>query len=210
MPKIIPIIILIGIVFSMAFSPLGQLDLAAVTPTPSTQEPVEFPTGMAFWCLPEGMTYPKDPTAVEKSTQAVEAVFSDTGIVLNGPFSVCYLQLPDEEIYQTAEVAVYDQSNSAAWYTRKLIAHEEGLIAALKHSYLVNPPLWRARYRLEILDADGSALFSTPLVYQRKWQAERCWNGNMPNPTTLRCPLQQDLHPWDAGYGKPLPTVKPQ
>lgn len=210
MPKIIPVLLLIGIAFSLAFSPInsGNNAVAAATPTPIAEVAADLPDGMELWCLPEGVPFPKDPTEVEKSTRAVDIEFSDS-FVLKGPYSGCFLQLPAESQYEDAKIAVFDQSNSAAWYTRNLVKNEDGLIATLTHSYIVNPPMWQAHYRLEIQNGDGDVLFSTPMYYQRKWQADRCWNGNMPNPTTLRCPLQQDLHPWDAGYGKPLPTLKP-
>jgi hypothetical protein len=210
MPKIIPVLLLIGIVFSMAFSPvdLGKVVSAAATPTPTAEISADLPEGMELWCLPEGVAFPKDPAEITKGTLAISIEYSD-GFVLNGPFSGCFVQVPAETQYEDAKIAIFDQSNSSAWYTRNLVKNGDGLIAVLTHSYIVNPPMWHARYRLEIQSADGTVLFSTPLLYQRKWQAERCWNGNMPNPTTLRCPLQQDLHPWDTGYGKPLPTLKP-
>ena len=210
MPKVLPILLLIGLAFSLAFSPMdsGKASAVAATPTPTGEILADLPDGMAIWCFPEGISFPKDAAEVVKSTRAIEVEFIK-GFTLNGPYSACFVQLPADSQYADAKIAVFDQSNSAAWYTRNLVENEDGFITALTHTYIVNPPVWRAKYRLEIQSGEGEVLFSTPLIYQRKWQAERCWNGNMPNPTTLRCPLQQDLHPWDAGYGKPLPTLKP-
>ena len=211
MKKSIALILLIGTLGLMAFSPTGKgiTAVATATPTPvPTVVPDALPNGMEVWCFPEGTTYAQDPAALQKSDQAIDIVYNG-GLTFKGPYSACFVQLPNESQYQNAIIAFFDQSNSGAFYKRSLYKNGDGLIAVIKHTYLVNAPLWQANYRLEIQGEDGSTLFAAPLHYERNWQAQRCWNGNMPNPVTYRCPLQLDLHPWDAGYGKPLPTIMP-
>jgi len=68
------------------------------------------------------------------------------------------------------------------------------------HTYVVSPPLWFIDYRLQLLAEDGTALWEDTIHLERDWQPELCWNGVLPNPVTLLCIKQQDLHPWDPGY----------
>lgn len=212
MRKILLLLSLFSFAFLLAFVPYpSQAQTTAVAVTP-TIPPPEIPPnleGLSIWCLPQGVSYVHDLSKLEKSEQAVEVSYTQDGFMLVGPLSACFLQLPAAAAADGMQVAIFDQSNSAAWYTRPLVAGTQGWIAPLTHSYLVNPPYWSLNYRLQLQNASGETVFSAPLHYERNWLAERCWNGNLPNPITLRCPLQQDLHPWDAGYGKPLPTLKP-
>jgi hypothetical protein len=215
MKKSFALILLIGTIGLMAFSPVRQGVAAVATATPTQtptafEVPAELPDGMEFWCLPEGVPYSKDAATVEKGDLAVDVAYDENGFLLEGPFGGCFVQLPNESQYKNAVIAFFDNSNSGAFYKRNLFENGDGLLAIVKHSYIIDAPLWQTVYRMAIVAEDGTELFSAPLNYQRKWQADRCWNGNMPNPVTMRCPLQLDLHPWDAGYGKPLPTVKPK
>ena len=211
MKKSIALILLLGAVGLLAFVPAAAVEITNTpTPTPTLTQVSDAPLeGMAIWCLPEGITYPKDPAEIQKNDQAI-AIEYDAGYTFRGPYSACFIQLPLNNQYEDATVAFFDISNSSSFYTQKFYKNGDGLIAVVNHSYLVDAPYWQTHYRIEIQAEDGSVLFSAPLLYAREWQAERCWNGNMPNPVTYRCPLQQDLHPWDAGYGKPLPTLKPE
>jgi hypothetical protein len=200
----------------MAFVPFSQvessLDTATATPTATATEVVSvpLPDGMEFWCLPEGISYPKDPANIVKTDDAIDALYDGTNLSIKGPLSGCFVTMPDEGQNADNMVAIYDNSNSAAWYTRKFYKSQDGLVSILKHSYIINPPYWKINYRMEVLDENGKVLFDAPLVYSRNWAPDVCWNGKMPNPKTYLCELQQDQHPWDAWYGKPMPTGVPQ
>jgi hypothetical protein len=215
MKKQITIFFLTVMFVGMAFRPTDQalLEVYTATVTPDGEPAAKvvdpLPEGMEFWCLPVDVPYVKDPAAVQKSDLAVDVKYGEDGFTLRGPFSVCYIQLPAESQYDDAVISFFDLSKGPAWYTCNLSKNGTGLIAVLTHQYLVDPPFWRLHYSIEIQADDGPVLFFSPLLYDRKWKADLCWNGNMPDPVTFRCPLQLDLHPWDAGYGKPLPTVKP-
>ncbi|MBI9048694.1 MAG: hypothetical protein JEZ00_04715 [Anaerolineaceae bacterium] len=215
MKKAIAIFLFIGMFIVVAFTPKSQVGVnmirATPTPTMTASEPeIEpLPDGFEFWCLEAGTVFPKDTALVQKGDDAIEAVYDENGFTITGPFSVCYVQIPDEGQNADNLVAIYDNSNSAAWYVRKFYQSEDGLVAELKHSYIVDPPHWQLNYRIELQDDNGEALFSAPLIYQRNWRAKLCWNGKMPNPVTYLCERQQDQHPWDAWYGKPMPTPIP-
>ena len=68
------------------------------------------------------------------------------------------------------------------------------------HTYVVSPPLWGVDYLIQLKNDDGTALWENTIHMERDWQPELCWNGVLPDPVTLLCIKQQDLHPWDPGY----------
>ena len=215
MRKAISISLLIGMFIVMAFVPFRQVSATLITATPTptvtateaVSEP--FPDGMEMWCLPEGTPYSRDPSQIAKPDDAVDAFFDGTTVSIKGPFSACFVFLPDEGSNADNTVAIYDKSNSGPWYTRKFYESQDGLVAILNHSYIINPPYWTINYRMEILDKNGEVLFEAPLAYSLNWTPDTCWNGKMPNPITYLCELEQDQHPWDAWYGKPMPTGMP-
>ena len=215
MRKAISILMLIGMFVVMAFIPFSEVSHSVITATPTAtlsatevvSEPL--PDGMEIWCLPEGITYPKDPTQIEKPKDAVDAFFDGTTVYITGPSNGCFVYLPDEKDNIGNTIAIYDNSNSGPWYKLTFNESKDGLVAIMNHTYITNPPYWRINYRMELLDETGDVLFEAPLTYSRKWAPNICWNGKLPNPTTLLCELQQDQHPWDAWYGKEMPEGIP-
>ena len=217
MRKAISVIMLISMFVVMAFMPFSQVShsLITATPTPTAtltatemvSEPL--PDGLDIWCLPDGVAYPKDTTQITKPEEAVDAYYDGETILIKGPASACFVYLPDEGTNADTTIAIYDQSNSGPWYTRRFYESQDGLVAIMSHNYITNPPYWRINYRMELLDEAGEVLFEAPLTYSRNWTPTTCWNGKMPNPITLLCELQQDQHPWDAWYGKEMPEGIP-
>ena len=213
MRKAISILLLIGMFIIMAFVPYSQVNYHLITATPmarllateTERASKPLPDGMDIWCLPGGTVYPKDPAQITKPDNAVDAFYDGITLAIEGPASACFVFIPDDGVNANNTVAIYDKSNSGAWYTRQFHESQDGLIAILKHSYIIDPPYWIVHYRMEMLDENGEVLFEAPLTYSRNWLPEPCWNGKMPNPVTYLCELQQDQHPWDAWYGKPMP-----
>lgn len=214
MRKAIAIPLLIVMFIVMAFVPFGQVSASLVTATPTqtvTAPVVEevgelLPDGMEIWCLPDGIPYPKNAAEITKPEEAIDVFYDGETISYEGPSSGCFVFLPDEDSNAAYKVAIYDQSNTGPWYTRSFNESQDGLIAILKHSYIINPPFWEVNYRIELLDGDSEVVFEAPFQYSRMWAPDKCWNGKMPNPVTMLCERQQDQHPWDAWYGKPMPT----
>ena len=183
MRKAISVLMLISMFVIMAFMPFSQVSHSLDTATPTvTLTPTEvasepFPDGMEIWCLPEGIAYPKDPAQIEKPENAVDAFYDGTTVFIEGPASACFVFLPDEGSNAENTVAIYDQSNSGPWYTRKFYESQDGLVAILSHTYITNPPYWKINYRIELLDEAEEVLFEAPLSYSRNWTPTTCWNG---------------------------------
>ena len=218
MRRALSISLLIGMFIVMAFVPFGQVSASLITATPTqtltatveaeVSEPL--PDGMEIWCLPDGLPYPNNIAKITKPEEAIDIFYDGEKISYEGPSSGCFVFLPNEGSNADYAVAIYDLSNSGPWYTRVFHESQDGLIAILKHSYIINPPLWAVSYRIEILDGDDEVVFEAPFEYSRNWAPDACWNGKMPNPVTMLCERQQDQHPWDAWYGKPMPTGVPE
>jgi hypothetical protein len=73
-------------------------------------------------------------------------------------------------------------------------------VAVMTHSYIVEPPFWEIVYPVRLLAPDGSVIWEGKINAHRGWNPEPCWDGTAPNISTLYCPKQQDLHPWDPAY----------
>lgn len=107
---------------------------------------------------------------------------------------------------------VYEERAQKPWLTADLAPLEgkpETLAATLRHTYIAAPPLWDVSYQFVVADASGKEL-RRDQVNLHRWKPALCWNGRLPNVLTLRCPLPQDLHPWDPSYGTPIPTFPPE
>jgi hypothetical protein len=168
------------------------------------------------WCLPENTAVsltadPLNPPATAKVGESS----ADGLVIRNLPGSACVfsykLNAPAAEglRLQVYELRPEGAAGTASpWLTADLAPVEgspDTVAAVLRHSYIVAFPYWEVTYQFALVDANGSEL-RRDTVNLRRWESKPCWNGRLPNPLTLRCPLQQDLHPWDAGYGTPMPT----
>lgn len=191
-----------------------------VTPVPPTETPAPSPTptlavledGVSAWCLPQGVASPTD-----LSVQPVNAV---SGALVNGalevnnlPYSNCVFTFTFNQPVPTGlKLQVFELNVTTLWLEKELTPLESNPNAAavmLNHDYIVAPPLWDVSYEIAIVDASGTEQHRT-VANLHRWKPELCWNGQLPNMNTLRCPLPQDLHPWDAGYGTPIPTFPPE
>ena len=194
---------------------------AAATAAPTaTSTPTAAPTfgpavenSLSGWCLPEGVSVayiesPLTPYPDSRIGTAVNGAFE----VRNLPAAACtFVYTFNQPAPQGLTLAVYSGDSGEPWLTAPLEALEgqpESAAATLTHTYITAFPFWQTAYRFAVLDAGGTEVRSDPVNLYR-WQPELCWNGQLPDLNTLRCPLQQDLHPWDAGYGTPFPTPKP-
>jgi len=133
-----------------------------------------------------------------RNLPAFACVFTYT---LNGP-------VPD-----SLQLQVYEMRAEKPWLTAALTPVEGSpntVSATLRHTYIIAPPLWDVSYKFALFDAGSAAELRRDTVNFHRWTPTLCWNGRKPNPITLRCPLAQDLHPWDAGYGTPMPTGLPE
>ncbi|NPV56376.1 MAG: hypothetical protein HPY76_06880 [Anaerolineae bacterium] len=162
------------------------------------------PDGLSGWCLPVGDPTAANSTPDAKPAGAVDVVTENDQVNVIGEFSRCYFfaafnqPLPDgvlikffdggSNFYQSAVQPLSTDPNTG-W-------------ALVDHTYLVNPPAWELYFRIDVVAVDDTPFYTSTYHVARGWEPNMCWNGTLPNPITLRCPLRQDLHPWDAGYGE--------
>lgn len=75
--------------------------------------------------------------------------------------------------------------------------------------YVVNPPFWSVKYRIELVDPEGQVLHSAQVNFAKPLP-ERCTFGGWPDPVTLYCPTTD---PWEVepkpGVIYPYPTLTP-
>jgi hypothetical protein len=192
-----------------------------LTPTPlptgtSTPMPVLgfVDDGISAWCLPEDTSIRTVENLLNPPVNARLANILNGELEVNNlPSSVCvFLYHFNMPAPQGITLEVYDQNLDSPWLTSELIPLKDNpQVAAvvLNHAYITAPPFWNIGYQFSVKDSQGSEL-RRDQVNLHRWVPERCWNGNLPNVFTLTCPLQQDLHPWDTGYGTPMPTAPPE
>jgi len=170
--------------------------------------------GLSAWCLPENepLSLTEDPASPPASARRGEIVGGALEI-RNLPVSACvfvytFNQPPPDDL----KLEIYEHNQKTPWWTAALQPAAGTLNAAaavLRHTYIIAPPLWDVSFEFAVRDSAGNEL-RRDTVNLHRWTPELCWNGRYPNPITLRCPLPLDLHPWDAGYGTPIPTFPPE
>jgi hypothetical protein len=167
-----------------------------------------------MWCLPEGAALPAAYSPLDPPANARLSAQNDDSLVMrNLPNEVCVVTYTAQGATADAlKLHVYELGNATPWLTTDLQPVEgspEVYAAVLRHTYIVAPPLWQISYEFAVADGAGAEQMRQRADLFR-WEPTLCWNGRRPDPITLRCPLQQDLHPWDAGYGTPRPTAPPE
>jgi hypothetical protein len=188
-----------------------------LTPSPSlTATPLPVQASNEAWCLPEHGVFPADLAENPKNhpVDALVADWTDTVVqVRNLPSNGCvflyYFNAPAQE-GMTLEVT--DKSGSSPFLVAEMATSSTDpslAYAVLRHTMIAAPPLWNVSYTFTLKSSSGTEIRSD-LVNLHRWVPQLCWNGRPPNVYTLRCPLAQDLHPWDPSYGTPFPTGIPE
>lgn len=187
---------------------------AAQTPAPSPTQPLALAVaenGLSAWCLPEGdslspVSDPLNPPADAHLGALVNSALE----IHNLPVIACVVAYTFNQAPPAGlKLEIFDQLNKTPWLTVDLTPVKDkpnSVAAVLRHSYIIAPPLWNVSYFFAVVDANGKELQRVAANLHR-WTPWLCWNGRPPNPLTLRCPLAQDLHPWDPSYGTPVPTA---
>ncbi len=195
--------------------------LTATPPPPTdTPQPTATPNialaqdGLSAWCLPENVlvSAASDPLAPPSKAQ-IGKIENGALEIRNMPFSVCiFLYTFNQPAPSGLKLEIYDLNQKTPWWKADLTpvsSKPTTVYVRLRHTYIINPPLWNVGYEFVLRDASGTELHRDRVNLHR-WITGLCWQGTYPDPYTLYCPLQQDLHPWDPGYGKKLPTVTPR
>ncbi len=186
------------------------------TPAPTatvTPDPNALPVGISGWCLPDEVMVSAASDPMKPPEAALIGTMVENGLeIRNQPFSVCVFRYTFEQAApQGLTLEIYDINQKTPWWKAELTpveGHPNTVYTQLRHTYIIDPPLWEVHFEFAVRDSGGAEL-QRDVVNLYKWETGICWQGNKPDPVTLYCPLQQDLHPWDLGYGTALPTVTP-
>lgn len=184
---------------------------ATVTAT-ATLGPAE--DGFSAWCLPELASLATTNDPAHPPAEAKMASWSGTALEVNNlPSNGCvFIYKLNREIRQSLRLEVFDRGDTNAFLATGLIpvpSDPNAVYTVLRHSYIITPPVWNVTFTFVVTTENGDEL-RRDTVNLHRWIPVLCWNGQPPNPVTLRCPLQQDLHPWDPSYGTPFPTSLPE
>ena len=170
-------------------------------------------TAISGWCVPPDALLPDtaDPTTTSAGAK-VGKLNGSTFEINNLPSNGCvFMYTFNQPAPQGLKLAVYDLLQKKPWLEADLKpvpGQPNSAAVVLRHSYIIAPPLWKVSYRFAVSDTSGKEL-RTDQVALNRWTPRVCWNGQPPNVYTLRCPLAQDLHPWDPSYLTPIPTGLP-
>ena len=180
-----------------------------VPPTPTTPPPTSTSVPQAdqltAWCMPEGY-YPAsattDPTSMPKIAKTGSMVKGALEFVV--PFSSCtFVYTFGQAKPAGTDLEIYDLTPTP-WLKVALTASSSNpnvMYAVIRHTYIINPPLWTTTYRFVVRTPDGTKIKEDPLTF-RRYTPTPCWNGLLPNVIKLTCQKQEDIHPWDASYPK--------
>lgn len=189
----------------------------SATPAPPTATATPQPTfgaaedgGLTAFCLPEDSVLAQMTDVLNPPDYAVYGEVVDGALEVNNlPALACtFLYSFNSPVPEGLTLEAYELNATSPWLTAALepVAGDPNTAAAiLRHTYIVAPPLWNVSFEFAVKDAQGSELRRDPVNLHR-WVPALCFNGQPPDINTLRCPLWQDLHPWDAGYGTVIPT----
>jgi hypothetical protein len=171
------------------------------------------PTGISGWCLPAEVLVSAASDPLKPPERAEIGKIENGALeIRNMPFSVCvFMYAFEQPAPEGLMLEIYDLNQKTPWWKVDLkpVEGKPNIVyTRLLHSYIIDPPLWNVGYEFAVRDASGAEI-QRDVVNLHRWQTGLCWQGTYPDPITLYCPLQQDLHPWDPGYGTVLPTVTP-
>jgi hypothetical protein len=169
--------------------------------------------GFSAWCYPdEQLTAPASAEGM-----AIMPVGGRASTVVDG---VPEIAIPNYscnfvfEFNQTAPegltLEIYDWLQKQPVFNLPLTPATDKPTSAVvytKNAYLTKMVFWEYTYKFIVKDREGKELWSSPVHLNVPWRPAICLAGVLPKATTLRCPLRQDSHPWDAWYGKtPVPN----
>lgn len=180
------------------------LPSATPEPTATPIPPLAMqPEGLSGWCMPVGEPNTANTNPEAKPASAVDVQIENGRVDVVGEFTRCYFFAAFNQPFPPgARLNFLDgQSDFYQAALQPMSADPKTGWALVNHTYLVNPPAWELSFRVEVAAADGSVFYDSLYHITRGWTPDKCWNGALPDPTTLKCPLRQDLHPWDQGYG---------
>lgn len=179
-----------------------QVPTAVPSPTAMPELQVEEFTA---WCMPEKFGLLPEVSSSAMPEYGRAAVANNGVLTVLYPDSICTFSFTFNQ--PAPQGLNLDWMNTIGsedpWLSIPLLTDPQNPAIAYgttTHDYVVRPPLWFIDYNLRLIGEDGESIWTNTIHLERDWQPEVCWNGVLPDPVTLLCIKQQDLHPWDPGY----------
>lgn len=169
--------------------------------------------GFSAWCYPdEQITAPPSAEGIAIAPEGSNKSFIKDGMpeVPIPGYSCNYVFEFNQKPPEGLTVEIYDWLQKKPIFTLPLAPATDkptAVVLSTKNSYLSKRVFWEYTYKFIVKDASGTELWNNPVHLNVQWRPAICLAGVLPKATTLRCPLRQDSHPWDAWYGKtPVPN----
>ena len=188
-------------------SPSPTLPPPTDTPEPTatsapTQEPLPplavVPDGVNPWCLTTRyfITHedgPYGPASMPEKARAGTVNKQTSVISFPIPAVSCTLVLAfNQNAPAGMKLEVWDARPQEPFITYDMQINPNNpkeAYAVMTHTYIINPPKWWMDYTLVVVTKDGQEVFRNPIRVQ-KALPEKCWDGSLPDPVTLVCPIQ--------------------
>lgn len=175
------------------------------TPEPSptvtpTNTPIPalavIPEGLDSWCLPITFGVHADgPNGPDSAPPGARpgAIDKGTGVLnLHIPAITCtVVYVFNQPMPPGTMLSIYD-FNKTPFLEIPLNTAASNPIrgyATLSHPYIINPPFWWQDYTFVVSAPDGKEAHRFP-VHVFKSLPDPCWDGSLPNPITLFCPIE--------------------
>ncbi len=199
---------------TLASSPTSEPPTATLPPQPTETPlpPTETPLpalalaadGLTGYCLPNGYALP-----IATSAQVLSVpVDAHAGTMENGmlnisiPATSCSLVFTfNQSMLAGTSVHLYDANGKNPWYEGTLNAvqdHPDSAAVVISNAAIVQSPYWESIFQYSVQAPDGTPVASGSVRVYRPFPG-MCWEGSMPDPVTLSCPVadpkEREPHP---------------
>jgi len=169
--------------------------------------------GFSAWCYPDDqVTAPPSAKGIAiapEGTNKASVVDGVPEVPIPG-YSCNYVFEFNQAAPEGLKVEIYDWLQKKPVFNLPLDVASDNpnaVVLSTTNAYLSKRVFWEYTYKFVVKDADGTELWNNPVKLNVPWRPAICLAGVLPRATSLRCPLRQDSHPWDAWYGKtPVPN----
>ncbi len=150
--------------------------------------------GVSGWCLPPGFALPGSHQP--ESKEARLATSANGVLNFQIPASSCTLVLVFNQAAQSGmRLQFFEGEKPTPWLAAELtLASDDASIGfvTLQHGAMVDVPTWEIRYPYLLVDASGVKIADGWVRFYRPFPG-LCWEGSLPDPLTLACPLADAL-----------------
>lgn len=164
-----------------------------ITPIPAL---AVIPEGLDSWCLPiEFGVHTDGPNGPDSQPKGARpgAIDKKTGLLrMHIPAITCtFVYVFNQPMPLGTMLSVYDLDRTPFLETPLTPAADNpnrGYVT-LSHPFIINPPYWWQDFTFVVTSPDGKEILRTQ-VEVFKTLPDKCWDGSLPNPVTLFCPIE--------------------